>query len=119
LVSALIPHEYNDHLIENGVRQNAREGGAVVNRVNEQHREIKVTRGVLVNTRSNKDELSAASNVIDLGQTKVLGQAKIVANTQTVLSDEALCKSKMMMVTLSCEGEPGEGHARPAEKGPL
>jgi len=63
----------------------------VVNRANEQHREIKVTRGVLVNARSKEEH--SASNVIDLGQTKVLGQAKVAINTQTVLSDEALCKS--------------------------
>lgn len=90
MISALIPHEYNDHLIEHGVRQNAREGGAVVNRTNGQHREIKVTRGVLVNTRTKEEH--SASNVIDLGQNKVLGQAKVVVNTQTVLSDEVLCK---------------------------
>lgn len=71
LLKVLTPHEYNNYLMKNGIRQNTRIGvnGQVenVNRANTEHRYMSVKRDVLSQKKS-KTQLSA-SNVVSLGVT--------------------------------------------------
>ena len=75
LLKALLPHEYNDYHIDHGTRINSylSETGEQlsVHRANNEHRAIRISRGVLSNKIDQKPSTFniTASNVIFLGST--------------------------------------------------
>ena len=59
------------------------------------------------NFSAQSNDVHGASNVVDLGQTIVIGQGRIGQSQSTIVREEPLSKGESVLVTfdISCEGE--------------
>jgi hypothetical protein len=101
----MVPHEYNDYLLQNEVRVNTliTEQGQLLTMTRglQDHRPLRVKRAVLSNKSS-----GAASNVVFQGATEVISQGKLAKSEQSVLKDKPLSKRFIQSKDLiRCESE--------------